>query len=53
MGLVMSKSALGLDLNRDLQKSRSKIMMQDAGLTKISFSEENLYWVAVGYGEKV
>ena len=53
MGLVMSGSALGLDLNRDLQKKQIKIMMQDAGLTKISFSEENPYWVAVGYREKV
>jgi len=28
-------------------------MMQDVGITKISFSEENPYWVAVGYREKV
>ena len=53
MGLVMSGSALGLDLNRELQKKQIKIMMQDAGLTKISFSEENSYWVVVDYREKV
>lgn len=34
-------------------KKQIRIMMQDAGLTKISFSEENPYWVAVGYREKV
>jgi len=28
-------------------------MMQGAGLSKISFSEENPYWVAVDYREKV
>ena len=53
MGLVMSGSALGLDLNRDLQKKQIKIMMQDAGLTKRRFSEENSYWVVVDYREKV
>ena len=40
-------------LEHRFTKKQIKIMMQDAGLTKISFSEENPYWVAVGYREKV
>jgi len=35
------------------RKKQIKIMMQGAGLSKISFSEENPYWVAVDYREKV
>ena len=40
-------------LEHRFTKNQIRIMMQDAGLTKISFSEENPYWVAVGYKEKV
>ncbi|MBT6134505.1 MAG: hypothetical protein HOH49_03495 [Kordiimonadaceae bacterium] len=40
-------------LEHRFTKNQIRIMMQDAGLTKISFSEENPYWVAVGYKEKL
>lgn len=40
-------------LEHRFTKNQIRIMMQDAGLTKISFSEENPYWVAVGYRKKV
>ena len=40
-------------LEHRFTKNQIRIMMQDAGLTKISFSEENPYWVAVDYREKV
>ena len=40
-------------LEHRFTKKQIKIMMQDAGLTKISFSEENSYWVAVDYREKL
>ena len=43
----------GTRLEQRFTKNQIRIMMQDAGLTKISFSEENPYWVAVGYREKV
>ena len=43
----------GNRLEQRFTKKQIKIMMQDAGLTKISFSEENPYWVAVGYKEKL
>ncbi|HAT52620.1 MAG TPA: hypothetical protein DCS80_05020 [Betaproteobacteria bacterium] len=43
----------GTRLEQRFIKKQIRIMMQDAGLTKISFSEENPYWVAVGYREKV
>ena len=43
----------GARLEQRFAKKQIKIMMQDAGLTKISFSEENPYWVAVDYREKV
>ena len=43
----------GTRLEQRFTKKQIKIMMQDAGLTKISFSEENPYWVAVDYREKV
>ena len=34
-------------------KNQIRIMMQDAGLMEISFSQENPYWVAVSYRGKV
>ena len=40
-------------LEQRFTKKQIKIMMQDAGFTKISFSEENSYWVAVYYREKL
>ena len=40
-------------LEQRFTKKQIKIMMQDAGLAEISFSEENPYWVAVGYRKKV
>ena len=43
----------GTRLEQRFTKKQIKIMMQDAGLRKISFSEENPYWVAVGYRERV
>ena len=43
----------GTRLEQRFTKNQIRIMMQDAGLTKISFSEENPYWVAVGYREKL
>ena len=43
----------GTRLKQRFTKKQIKIMMQDARFKKISFSEENPYWVAVGYREKV
>ncbi len=43
----------GARLEQRFTKKQINIMMQDVGITKISFSEENPYWVAVGYREKV
>jgi SAM-dependent methyltransferase len=43
----------GTRLEQRFTKNQIRIMMQDAGLTEISFSQENPYWVAVGYREKV
>lgn len=43
----------GARLEQRFTKKQIKIMMQDAGLTKISFSEENSHWVAVDYREKL
>ena len=43
----------GTRLEQRFTKKQIRIMMQDAGLAEISFSEENPYWVAVGYREKV
>lgn len=40
-------------LEQRFTKKQIKIVMQDAGLTKISFLEENPYWVVVDYREKV
>jgi hypothetical protein len=43
----------GNRLEQRFTKKQIRTMMQDAGLVEISFSEENPYWVAVGYREKV
>ena len=43
----------GTRLEQRFTKKQIRTMMQDAGLAEISFSEENPYWVAVGYREKV
>jgi len=43
----------GTRLEQRFTKKRIRTMMQDAGLAEISFSEENPYWVAVGYRKKV
>ena len=52
-GFVDEWERFGARLEQRFAKKQIKIMMQDAGLTKISFSEESPYWVAVGYREKV
>jgi hypothetical protein len=43
----------GTRLEQRFTKKQIRTMMQDAGLAEISFSEENPYWVAVGYRKKV
>jgi len=41
----------GTRLEQRFTKSQIKEMMEDAGLEGVVFSDESIYWLAVGYKE--